>query len=101
MSDEIQKRIADLEAQVALLTRAAGAPTVSAAPDLAARLSHAVETLAPLKPLLDDDSINDILINNAYNVFVERAGKLQRANIDFEDDKQIFEIAEAIAAQAG
>jgi pilus assembly protein CpaF len=103
MSDELTQRIQHLEAQVNLLTQLAGGTSsaTEAAPDLSAALSNAVHALEPLRPLFADDSVNDILINDAKNVFVERAGRMERVSLTFPDDAAIFEIASAIAAQAG
>lgn len=103
MSDETQRRLQQLESQIALLTRLAGAPQAdeAPAPDLSAALANAVQALAPLKELLDDDSINDILINGPQAIYVERRGKLELTNLRFPNDAQVFSVAEAIAAQAG
>src|SRR5687768_17403519 len=40
--------------------------------------------LGPLEPLLRDPSINDILVNTYKNVFVERAGRLERVTATFQ-----------------
>ena len=108
MSDDIGLRIAVLERQIALLTKALGPeqPAMVDAPlpqeiEMEAALADAVQALAPLKPLLDDDSINDILINGPKNVFVERFGKLEKVDMTFPNDAQVFKIAEAIAAHIG
>jgi pilus assembly protein CpaF len=103
MTDELQQRIRALETQVALLSRAVGESIIPAevAVDPRAALSDAVMALAPLKPLLDDDSINDILINGPKNIYVERAGKLTKTDLVLPDEAEVFAIARAIAAQVG
>src|SRR5438552_14842754 len=40
----------------------------------------------PLRPLLLDQSISDIMINGPSNVYVERKGKLERVAIRFRDN---------------
>ncbi len=102
MTEDLIARIALLERQVNQLTQAlerGAAPAGDA--DLSHALAHAVETLAPLRPLLEDDSINDILINGPANVFVERGGKLEKIALTFPSDAAVFAIAEAIAAPIG
>jgi len=99
MTDDLQKRIEMLEAQLAVLLR--GQAVEQDAPDLSAALAQSITALAPLKPLLDDDSINDILINGPASVYIERAGKLEKTNLSFPNDAEVFDIARAIAAQAG
>src|SRR5271169_2508360 len=37
--------------------------------------------LGPLEPLLQDPSINDILVNTANTVYVERGGMLEQTNV--------------------
>ncbi len=105
MSDDNAQRIQRLEAQVELLTRMLGkeegeVATMPASPAaLESALTRALMTLRPLRALLDDDSVNDILINGANNVYVERAGKLEKTNVTFPDDAEVFNVAQAIAAQ--
>src|SRR5213078_2412735 len=48
----------------------------------------------PLEPLMKDKSITDILVNNWERVYVERRGVLQRASIQFKDDKHLLHIIE-------
>ena len=100
---EMRKSIAMLEAQVSLMVRAqSAAKNVEDTPvDLSEALAKAVVALEPVKPLLDDETINDILINGPNAVFVERAGKLVKVDLTFPNDAEVFGIAKAIAAQAG
>lgn len=55
----------------------------------------------PLQPLLDDDSITEIMVNGAKNVYVERRGKIQRAPITFENIEHVMRIIERIVAPLG
>lgn len=55
----------------------------------------------PLRPLLDDETINDIMINGPSNVYVERSGKLERVAVRFRDNDHIASVAQKIAAQVG
>ena len=102
---EMRKSIAMLEAQVSLMVRAQSASAQKSDDDVPIDLSEAlaksIVALEPLKPLLDDDSINDILINGHQSVYVERAGKLVKVDLTFPSDAEVFGIAKAIAAQAG
>lgn len=104
MSDDLALRIAMLERQVAQLTLGLGheggeplLPEVA----LETALADAIAALAPLKPLLEDDSVNDILINGAKQVYVERFGKLEKTDLTFPNDAEVFAIAEAIASHIG
>ncbi len=55
----------------------------------------------PLQPLLDDDSITEIMVNGAKNIYVERRGKIQRAPLTFENHEHVMRIIERIVAPLG
>ena len=55
----------------------------------------------PLEPLLNDPNISDILVNNYNNVYVERAGKLFRADCRFRDDVHLRKIIDRIVSGVG
>ncbi|MCV4272829.1 CpaF family protein [Pseudomonas capsici] len=57
--------------------------------------------IGPIQPLLADDTVNDILVNGAGQVFVERFGKLELSNITFLDEEHVFNTAQRIAAGVG
>src|SRR5207244_1556145 len=57
--------------------------------------------LGPLEPLMKDTSITDILVNSYNKVYVERRGVLQRAAIQFKDDKHLLHIIEKMVTAAG
>ena len=98
MTQDLELRLAMLERQVAALT-GQGAPVAHAV-----NSSSPVDTaavLAPIRSLLDDDSVNDILINGANQIFVERGGKLEKTELKFENDTQVVALGEAIAAHVG
>jgi pilus assembly protein CpaF len=68
---------------------------------LASELVHDIIGLGPLEPLLEDDSINDIMVNGPNRTFIERRGKLELANIRFRDAAHLANICQRIAAAVG
>ena len=62
---------------------------------------HEVLGLGPLEPLLADTSVNDILVNGATQVYVERAGKLELTPVRFKDDAHLKKIIERIVSRVG
>src|ERR1043166_3462235 len=46
---------------------------------------HEVFGLGPLEPLLQDQSITDILVNTHRQVYIERGGVLELTNVVFKD----------------
>jgi len=68
---------------------------------LALEVLDEVFGLGPLEPLLQDPSINDILVNGHKLVYVERAGILEETNIRFKDDAHLMHIIEKIVSAVG
>ncbi len=66
-----------------------------------AALLDEVFGLGPLEPLLRDQSISDILVNNKTGVYIERAGILQKVPIAFRDDRHILQIIDRIVSKVG
>ena len=60
-----------------------------------------VKGLGPLETLLQDDTVNDILVNGPQQIFVERAGKLQLSDITFKDEKHLLRIIDKIVSAVG
>ena len=60
-----------------------------------------VTGLGPLETLLKDDTVNDILVNGPYQIFVERDGKLQLTDIRFKDERHLLRIIDKIVSAVG
>ena len=43
--------------------------------------------LDPLEPLLNDNTISDILVNTHKQIYIERRGKLEKTSVVFKDEK--------------
>ena len=57
--------------------------------------------LGPLEPLLQDPTINDILVNTFKRVYIERAGILEKTNVVFKDDAHLMHIIDKIVSAVG
>jgi pilus assembly protein CpaF len=57
--------------------------------------------LGPLEPLLQDPTIDDILVNGAKEVYVERAGVLEETQIVFKDDAHLMRVINKIVSAIG
>lgn len=55
----------------------------------------------PLRELMEDDSISDILVNGPENIFVERFGRLEKSHKFFISDKQLIEVARRLVNRVG
>jgi len=69
--------------------------------DLVTVLLNDMLGFGPLEPLLADDSVNDIMVNGAKQVFVERKGKLEMTDVTFRDDPHVMSIATRIVTMIG
>ena len=68
---------------------------------LADEIADDMTGYGPLRPLLLDQSISDIMVNGPTNVYVERNGRLERIAVRFRDNDHITSVAQKIAAQVG
>ncbi|TET55350.1 MAG: CpaF family protein, partial [Anaerolineales bacterium] len=57
--------------------------------------------LGPLEPFLSDPAVTEVMVNGAKNIYLERSGKLERANAVFESDEHLVRIIERIVAPLG
>jgi len=55
----------------------------------------------PIDPLLKDDSVSEIMVNSASQVYVERKGKLVLTDVNFRDDAHVMQVIEKIVAPLG
>ena len=57
--------------------------------------------LGPLEPLIEDETVSDIMVNGAKQVFVERRGKLEPTDVTFRDDQHVMNVATKIVTRIG
>ncbi len=55
----------------------------------------------PLEPLLRDDTVTEIMVNNFDRIFIERDGKLERSTTTFADNAHLLRIIDKIVSQVG
>ncbi|MDO9129545.1 MAG: ATPase, T2SS/T4P/T4SS family, partial [Anaerolineales bacterium] len=65
------------------------------------QISAEILGFGPLQPLLDDDSITEIMVNGAKNIYIERKGKIHRVPVTFESNDHVMRIIERIVAPLG
>jgi len=81
-----------------------GLGTPMSAPEreqLAREVLDEVFGLGPLEPLLQDPTLNDILVNTHKQVYVERQGMLEETAVKFKDDAHLMHIIDKIVAAVG
>src|SRR3984957_18924161 len=68
---------------------------------LAQEVLDEVFGLGPLEPLLQDASVNDILVNTCSAVYVERHGVLEKTAVIFKDDRHLINVIDKIVSAVG
>ena len=65
------------------------------------QISAEILGLGPLQPLLDDETITEIMVNGAKSIYVERKGKITQEPISFESNEHVMRIVERIVSPLG
>lgn len=68
---------------------------------LVAELYHEVFGLGPLEPLMQDDTISDILVNHPHEIYVERRGRIEPTDAIFADEHHLVRIIQRIVSRVG
>ena len=55
----------------------------------------------PIEPLLDDESVSEIMVNGPRMIFAERKGQLSRTNITFDSDEHVLRVIDRIVSPLG
>lgn len=55
----------------------------------------------PITPLLEDDTINEVMVNGANQIYVERQGRIELTDIVFRDDDHVMHLIHRIVAPLG
>jgi len=98
-TDEVKRTIQDLFEQIL-----AEENIVLSRPERARLFEQiAAEILGfgPLQPLLEDETITEIMVNGPKNVYIERKGKLHRVPVTFESNDHVMRIIDRIVAPLG
>jgi pilus assembly protein CpaF len=65
------------------------------------QISAEILGLGPLQPLLEDETITEVMVNGAKNLYIEREGKIHRVPVSFESDEHVMRIIDRIVAPLG
>ena len=64
-------------------------------------ISNELLGLGPLEPLLQNDSITEIMVNGPKQIFIEQKGKLKLTDVRFYDNAHLMNIIERILTPLG
>jgi pilus assembly protein CpaF len=68
---------------------------------LIGEIQHEVFGLGALEPLLQDPTVDDVLVNGCSDVRVERFGRLEKTVARFKDDAHLMRIIDKIVSEVG
>jgi pilus assembly protein CpaF len=93
---------ADLSAEIsALIDREAGSLAEADRALLRARVLLLATGLGPLEPLLADASVDEVMVNGPREVYVERHGLIEPAQVGFESEAELMHTIERMLAPLG
>ncbi|MBI4730875.1 MAG: CpaF family protein [Chloroflexi bacterium] len=98
-TDDVRKTIQDLFEQILseeniVLSRPERAR-------LFEQISAEILGLGPLQPLLEDETVTEVMVNGAKNIYIERKGKIHRVPVTFESNDHVMRIIDRIVAPLG
>jgi pilus assembly protein CpaF len=65
------------------------------------QISAEILGFGPLQPLLEDDQITEVMVNGAKSIYIEKAGKIKRVPVSFENDEHVMRIIDRIVSPLG
>ena len=57
--------------------------------------------LGPIEALLSDPTVSDILVNGPFQVFAERRGKIERTEVQFDNEAHLLRVIDRIVSRIG
>src|SRR5690606_13191793 len=57
--------------------------------------------LGPLESLLEDNTVTEIMVNAADQIYIERSGRIQKSEVFFTNDRAVLSAIERIVAPLG
>src|SRR4051794_18168781 len=68
---------------------------------LGTRILRDTAGLGPLEELLEDPGVEEVMVNGAGAVYVERAGRIEATEVGFNDEEELRNAIERILAPLG
>jgi pilus assembly protein CpaF len=65
------------------------------------QITDEIVGLGPLEPLLRDESITEVMVNGPRQVYIERGGKIELTNVNFQNDEHVMRIIDRIISPIG
>jgi pilus assembly protein CpaF len=98
-AEEVRRTVEDtfnsvLESEAIVLTRVERMRLFEA-------ISAEILGFGPIEPLLNDDSVSEIMVNGPNQVYIERNGRLVLSEVVFTDDDHVMRVIDRIVSPLG
>ncbi len=98
-ADEVRRTVEDtftsvLESESIVLTRVERLRLFEA-------IAAEILGYGPIEPLLNDDSVSEVMVNGPKQVYVERNGRLELTDVQFQDDDHVMRVIDRIVSPLG
>jgi len=57
--------------------------------------------LGPIEPLMEDESVSEVMVNGPHQIFVERKGRIERSEQRFSSDAALMNVIDRIVTPVG
>lgn len=64
-------------------------------------LIHTVVSFGPIRPLLEDTGITEIMINGAKQIYIQKDGKIELTPVMFEDERAVVHMVQKLLSASG
>ena len=65
------------------------------------QMIHDVTGFGPIEPFLKDETITEVMVNGLNQIYIERAGKLERVDTSFLNDEHVLQVIDRIITLIG
>lgn len=98
-AEEVRRTVEDtfasvLESEAVVLTRVERSRLFEA-------IAAEILGYGPIEPLLNDDSVSEVMVNGPRQVYVERNGRLEMTDVTFQDDDHVMRVIDRIVSPLG
>ena len=69
--------------------------------DIIRELVSSIVSLGPIRPLVQDPTVSEVMVNGAKSIYVQRAGKIEKTGVQFADNAALLHTIQKILAASG
>ncbi|WP_163970648.1 CpaF family protein [Oceanobacillus halotolerans] len=100
--EDVEEIVSDLDAIITeILKENEDLKTVSDWKNIKEEIKNDLTGYGPITPLLNDESVSEVMVNGPEQVYAERNGRLQLTDVTFRDHEHVMNVLEKIVAPLG